>query len=348
MDPDRLRRRGLLQSALAASLGGVLAGFASSGCAGAPEIPKPPPLSPLALGSLDELAAGAGLSWLVRVKPRAIAEIPWLIPAIGKILPEKRIDAFRIRTGLDLRQIPEAWLLSYGADEGDASVALVRHTVDPMELEQLFRKRLTSEIVRSEDRPDVVRVRGVAGTTARAFARLGKDVAAFQTGGDLARGPVRIAAFYAMGKLSKVATALAIEPLGALFTRFGDAPVIAVAPGPFDGDLEHAARGLLASASGVGAAVRPTARENLGFSLAIRGDFGDRSAEAAEILGAAWGDIALGTFGHLLGLDQPIEPPITAGDAGVLTLSVEVRPDRFADGLRALAAEDLDAIMKLD
>ncbi|HTJ85569.1 MAG TPA: hypothetical protein VL400_27820 [Polyangiaceae bacterium] len=344
MDSRRLKRRALVGGALASALTALF----GAACGSPPEIPKPPPLPPLALDKLDKLAAGAGLAWLVRVAPRKIAEIPWLIPAIGQILPEKRLDAFRDRTGLDLRRLEEAWMFSYDHTLGGASVAVVRHPADPLELERKFRERLTADIVRSEDRPDLVRVSGHAGTVARAFARLGKDVAVYQTGGDLARGPARVAALYAMGKLAKVEAALAVDPLGTLFARFGDAPAIAVAPGPFDDELARAARGLLASATGVGAGVRPTARENLGLSLAIAGDFGDRSAEAAEILGAAWQDIALAPFGHLLGLDRPIEAPVTAGAGGVLTLSVEVRPDRLAEGLRALAAEDLDAIMKLD
>jgi hypothetical protein len=341
MDPGHLNRRRWLLGALAGALGAA--------CGSAPEVPRPPPpLPPLRLDRLDRLAAGAGIAWLVRLQPRAIASIPWLIPSIGALLPEKRLDAYRDKTGLDLRQLSEAWLVQYGDAFGGSLEAIVRHAVPPIELERRFRARLTSEIVRTEERPDLVRISGRAGTEPRAFARMGSDVAVYQSGGDGARGPARIASLYARGKLDKVQPALDVAPLGALFARFGEAPVIAVAPGPFDPELARAARGLLASATGVGAALRPTARENVGLALAIAGDFGDRGAEAAEILQGAWDDVAGSTMGRLLSLDRPIERPVAAGDSGVVTLAAEFQPDRLAEGLRAVAAEDLDAIMRLD
>ncbi len=340
MDQGHLTRRRWLM--------GALTGALAAACGSPVEVPKPPALRPLELARLDHLAAGAGLAWVVRLRPRAIAAIPWLIPSIGVLLPEARLDAYRDKTGLDLRQLPEAWLLQYGDAFGGSLEAIVRHTVDPLELERRFRARLTADIVRTEERPDLIRISGRAGTQPRAFARLGGDVVVYQSGGDGARGPARVASLYATGKLDKVQPVLDVAPMGALFGRFGDAPVIAVAPGPFDPEMARAARGLLASATGVAAALRPTARENLGFAIAISGDFGDRGAEAAEILHGAWDDIATSTMGRLLALDRPIDKPVAAGDAGVVTLAAELEPDRLAEGLRAVASEDLDAIMRLD
>lgn len=282
----------------------------------------------------------------MRLKPRVIAEIPWLIPAVAKIVPEPRFDGFRDKLGLDIRQIPEAILAKYGPPLS-ATVAYVRHNVDAKILEKKLTSRLSSEIVRSEDRPDVIRVAGRLGTEPRAFARLGKDVAVYQQGGDGARGPVRIASLYAMKRL-KARTALDGEPLGPLKARFGDAPVIAVALGPFEDEWKKAARGLLEVATALGAAARPTSRENIGLAFALTGEFRERASEAADTLRDAWNDLARTGTGNILGLDQPVEPPVAAGAKNVVTLSVELDPTRLAEGLRALVAQDLEALMRLD
>ncbi|NUO54992.1 MAG: hypothetical protein HOV80_39640 [Polyangiaceae bacterium] len=337
MAEDRLiARRGLLALA-----GGLLAA-----CASTPEPRPKPQIPPLPSPPLDTLLPRAGLTWAIRVKPRTIAEIPWLIPAIGKIVPEPRFDGFRDKVGLDIRQIPEAILARYG-EPLSATAAYVRHNVDAAVLEKKITARLSSDVVKSEDRPDVFRVGGKLGTEPRAFARLGRDVAVYQQGGDTARGPVRIASLYAMKKL-KARSAFDGEPLGPLVARFGDAPVIAVALGPFEDEWKRAARGLLEVATALGAAARPTSRQNIGLSFALTGEFNERASEAADTLRDAWNDIARTGTGNVLGLDQPTDPPVAAGAKNVVTLSVELEPGRLAEGLRALVAQDIEAIMRLD
>lgn len=338
MGPGDLTRRGLLASIL-----GVLV----AACGAVPVTPPEPPLTPLSTDPLDRLVAGAGLLWLVRARPREIAQIPWLIPAIGQIVPEPRFDAFKKQTGLDPRQVPEVLVVEYDASLGGALAVVARHHEDPLDLERRMRARLTSAVQIASERPDVGRVSGHIGQSPRAFARIGRDAVVFQYAGDLARGPARIATLYAVGKLEKVTPALAAEPLVSMMSRFGKAPFVAIAPGPFGGEPLRAARGLLAGAAAVGLAARPTARENLGIALAIAGDFGEHGAAAAEVLGSAWRDVATSELGRMLGLDTPVEPPLTAGDRGILTLGVEIRPDRFAEGLRALLRQDVEEIMRL-
>jgi hypothetical protein len=328
---------------------GLLSMVALSACSSTPAVEKPKPsLPPLATDRLELLATSAALSWVVRARPRKVAEIPFLIPAIGRIVPEKNFDAFKLRTGLDPRQVAEVLLLRYGDALGGAEAQIVRHNADPAELERRFFARLTKDAQRAEDRPDLVRVSGVIGRSEHGFARLGRDVAVYQQRGEIDRGPVRIASLCARGMLAKTKRLLDGGPLEALLGRFGDAPIVAAALGPFDDEWKKAARGLLEIATGVGAAVRPTARENIGLALAIMAELGAGSGRASELLRAAWDDVAMSTMGHLLGLDRPIEPVIVAADAGVVTLAVEVEPSRFAEGLRALAESDLEAIMRLD
>jgi hypothetical protein len=342
-------RRPFLLGLLSAIAHGAIAGAALSGCSSTPAaLPPKPPLAPLSTDRLETLATSAGLSWVVRARPRKIAELPFLIPAIGRIVPEKNFDAFKLRTGLDPRQVPEVLLLRYGDALLAAEAQIVRHNVDPAELERRFFERLTADAQRAEDRPDLVRVSGIIGKSEHAFARIGRDVVVYQQRGESARGPARIASLCALGKLAKSKRLLDGGPLESLLGRFGDAPLVAAALGPFDDEWKKAARGLLEIATGVGAAARPTARENIGFAFAILADLGKSSGQASELLRAAWDDVAMSTMGHLLGLDRPIEAPIVAADESVVTLAVEVEPGRLAEGLRALAENDLDAIMRLD
>jgi hypothetical protein len=326
---------------------GLLSALAA--CSSTPPVEKPkPPLPPLSTERLELLATSAGLSWVVRARPRKIAELPFLIPAIGRIVPEKNFDAFKLRTGLDARQVPEVIMLRYGDALHGAEAQIVRHNVDPAELERRFFERLSKDAHRAEDRPDLVRVNGIIGKSEHTFARLGRDVVVYQQRGEPERGPARIASLCALGKLPKTKRLLDGGSLEALLGRFGDAPLVAVALGPFDDEWKKAARGLLEIATGVGAAARPTARENIGIAFAILAELGNNAGRAGELMRAAWDDLAMSTMGHLLGLDRPIEQPIIAADAGVVTLAVEVEPDRLAEGLRALAENDLDAIMRLE
>ena len=80
-----MRRRGFLLESLGALIATALAGCAPQGEA---PPPKQPALPPLKVEPIDELIALAGLRWVILLKPRAIASIAWLIPSIGKIVPD--------------------------------------------------------------------------------------------------------------------------------------------------------------------------------------------------------------------------------------------------------------------
>jgi hypothetical protein len=328
------------------SLFGLAALATLAACSSAPPPPPKPPLEPLPALPLDRYVPRAGLIWLLRASPRSIAQLSWLIPAIGRIIPEANFDGFREKLGFDLRQVPEAILTRHG-DPLSCGTAYVRHNADAALLQKKLEKRLTSDIVRSEDRPDLARVSGRLGTESRAFARIGGDVVVYQQGGLRGRGTARIATLYALQKLD-ARTALDGDPLGPLIARFGEAPAVAVALGPFEDEWKRAARGLLEVATAVGAGARPTAREHVGLSIALAGEFGDRGSEAADTLRDAWNDLASSGTGRVLGLDQPVETPVAAGTKSIATVSVELDVNRLTEGLRGLVAQDLDAIMRLE
>lgn len=338
-------RRAFLAGALGAFAGSALAGCAAP--APPPPPPAPPAPPPLAIASLTGLLPEAGLRWAVLVKPREIASVPWLIPAIGKVASESNLDLFTARVGFDLRQIPEAVVATYAAEGGaEATLYLVRHNGDPVAIERLFRARLIGGEHRTLERPDVVRISGKLGKGTATLVVLGADVVGFQFGGSTARGPARVATLYALDRLKKSPTLLSSDPLKALAARLGPAPLRAFALGPFEGELARGARGLLAGATALGATVRPSAREGLLGVIAVAGDF-TRSGEAAsnELL-TAWNEVANGSFGHLLGLDQPVERPLATHGTDAVAVAVEVDPNKLATGLRSATSARIEEIMK--
>lgn len=340
-------RRALLRAALSALVAGPLAA-----CGGAPP-PAPsaapaPALPKLATSSLAGLLPRADLRWILLARPREIAAIPWLIPAVARVVPEANLGRFAAQTGLDLREVREALVASYtGATEADDAMAyVVRHNGDPVAIERAFRARITSYEVRTVERPDLVRVTGTVGETTHAFAAIGSDVVVYQVGGHAKRGPARIAALYALGKLSRSPTALAEEPLKSLAARFGPAPARAFALGPFEGELARGARGLLAGATAIGAAARPSVREKIALAIAVSGDFAKTGEPASHELLTAWNDLASGSFGHLLGLDRPFSPPLATYADDAVAVAVELDPELLSKGLAAATSARIDEIMR--
>lgn len=322
-----------------------------AGCGGGAPRPAPAPAprtppSPVTVGPLTGLLSLARLRWAVLLQPREIAAVPWLIPPIARVASEAHLSRFAATTGFDLRQIPEAAVASYAAEGGDAMLYLVRHNADPLALERLFRARLVTAEHRVVERPDLVRVSGKIGSTPTTMLIAGRDVAAYQIGGSAARGPARIASLYALDKLKRSPTLLAEEPLKSLDTRLGEAPVRAFAIGPFEGELARGARGLLAGATAIGATVRPSAREGLLVVVAVAGDFGKSGEAASRELAAAWEELARGSFGHLLGLDEPVVKPLATHGADAVAIALEIDPGKLAKGLASATSERIEEIMR--
>jgi hypothetical protein len=114
-----------------------------AGCGGAAPPPPPQPVvpdapPPLRIATLTRLLPVAHLRWAIQVKPREIAAIPWLIPPLGRVVPEENLTRFAASVGFDLRQIPEAVVATYAGDGLDATLYLVRHNGDPATIVRLF------------------------------------------------------------------------------------------------------------------------------------------------------------------------------------------------------------------
>lgn len=327
-----------------------LLGLALAGCGAGAKNPDVPPhteaLPPLHTARLGDLLPLAGLRWAVLAKPRDIAAIAWLIPAINTVIKEQSFDRFTTSSGLDLRQITEGAVATYAGDGGDTTIYLARHNVDPAVIERLFRARLTTDEKRSLDRADVVRVSGKIGVAKSTLALIGRDVVAIQSGGSAARGPARIATLYALDKLKRSPALFGEDPLRGLATRLGDAPATAFSVGPFEGELARGARGLLAGATAIGAAARPSAREGVSLAIAVAGDFASSGPAASKELAAAWDDLAKSSFGHLLALDQPVSPALATHAPDAVAIAVELNPDKLAKGLASATSARVDEIMR--
>ncbi len=79
--------------------------------------------------------------------------------------------------------------------------------------------------------------------------------------------------------------------------------------------------------------------------MAVAGDFSTSGAPASKELVASWNDLAQGSFGHLLGLDQPIEPPLATFSPDAVAIAVELNPERFARGLAEATGQRVKEIL---
>jgi hypothetical protein len=176
---------------------------------------------------------------------------------------------------------------------------------------------------------------------------IGRDVAFYQFGGQVRTGPARIATLYARGML-RAPTALADPSLALVDRALGPAPAKLHLPGPFEGDRARGARGLLAAATAMGAALRPTERQTFALRIALIGDYGAPTAEdrAVAFLELAWTDLAAADLGHLLGLHQPVRAPRASRAPEGLMLDVELDPAALFDGLAAATVDDVREIMR--
>jgi hypothetical protein len=316
------------------------------GCAGSSgEPPKSAtPAEPVVIKALTDLLPGAPLRWVVTASPSSLLGVDWLKPSLARVLRDDRLDLLSQATGLDPRALEEACLASVGPR--DTTLYLARHHGDALRIERLFRQRLTSGEKRSVDNEQLVRVTGNIGRQPHAFIALGQTVVGFQYGGDVDRGPARIALLYAARKLARVPTVAQDGLLGPLLAELGQAPVRGLLPGPFDVELAKGARGLLAAATAVGAAMTPTERRSLALVVLIDGDYQSDPSRALGTMRSAWSDVAQSDLGHLLGLHEPRTEPTLSAAPGRLRLEVELAPETLFAGLAAATMDNIREIMR--
>ena len=331
------RRAGAAAAALAASL------MIGCGPRTPPPPPGPPPV-PLHLEPACDLAPSAGLTWLVEVKPRAVAEVPDLIPAIGLVFPEERLRTFTVsHGGIDLRQVQDLCIARYR----ETLLSVARVPLDPEKVDAAFETRATKTVTRTfiAPNPRVVRLSSEVGAEPQQLLIFGRESVALEQGKP---GPLRAAEAFAFGKLKKAQPALRGAALREMTQILGDAaPVRAFAPGPFEGETANGLGGLMRAATAFGASARWAGTgSNIAVRVVLTGAWGDDPKAAAERLGAAAHVLSESPIGHLLGLHRPIQEPTVRVEPDALVLDAVVDGDALARGIHDAVDAEVADIMR--
>ncbi len=312
---------------------GCIGALAAAACSrpspSAPHAPAPDP--PLKLDPLVDLVPAAGLVWLVDLQPAQLLRSPTMARAVDLVIPADRFDAFaQGRGGVDLRRAAELTVAGFA----DVTLGLVKVPVDPGQIEKAFGARARAVDGRAFEQ-GVVRVWGTVGDEREQIAIFGHQGAGQERG---RFGPLRVASYFAQGKLRRSPQALRADPLATAADRLGAAPARAFAPGPFVGPWAAGLGGLLAAATSAAASARPVPQPNgedtLLLTLVLFGAWGDDAANAAARLGAAFNVLAQDSLGRLCGLNRPLAGPHVVGDATEVRLEVTVDPTLLARGIR--------------
>jgi hypothetical protein len=313
---------------------------------GAPRPAAPPPTPeapPLKLEPLVDLVQAAGLIWLVDARPLDLLADASLGAAIAQVLPPDRLDSFAARQGgVDLRRASE--LVIAGFENVD--LALARLAVDPARVEKAFANRALAVEGRAVER-GVTRMWGTVGGDREQVAIFGREGVGLERGHF---GPLRVASYFAEGRLKRSPQALRAEPLRTAAERLGEAPLRGFAPGPFEGRWASGLGGLLGAATAVAGSVRPTrtgaGEGSLQLSVVLLGAWGQDAGVAAARLAAAFGVLAEDPLGRLAGLNRPKDGPRVSGDETHVRLEVVLDPTELARGIRdatSAAAADIVA-----
>ena len=70
--------------------------------------PARPAPEPLHDGPITDYVPAAGLRWMVAGRPRRLARNTAFAEALKPLLPAKRLEAYAVSTGIDLRRTPSA------------------------------------------------------------------------------------------------------------------------------------------------------------------------------------------------------------------------------------------------
>lgn len=304
--------------------------------------PGPPPV-PLHLEPACDLAPSAGVEWVIEAKPRALAELPDLIPAIALVVPEARFDTFAAaHGGVDVRQIQDLCVAKYK----DTVLSLARSPFDAARVERTFVDRVTNAGGRQVDvpNPPVVRVWGEVNGERQQVVMFGRELVAFEQGRG---GPIRAAEAFAQGKLRRASPALRSGTLARAAELVGEAPVRAFAPGPFEGELARGLGGLMRASTAVAASARFVgAPAKIALRIVLTGAWGKDAPAAAERLAAAVHVVSESAFGRLLGVDRPLVAPQVRTVEDALIVEVTLDGMTLARGLHDALDAEIGEIMR--
>lgn len=332
---------------------GLVASLALAGCGGRapPPAPATPPPVPLHLSPACDLVPGAGLAWLVELKPREIAQDPELIPVVGAVLGEDRFRAYaEAHGGVDLRQIQDLCFARYGTS---ATLASVHVPLDPARVEKAFVARTATPPTRTAvlANPPVIRLDGAPVGDAEHLLVFGREHLVLATEGtgktSVRSGPLRAAEAFALGRLKRSSPAVRTAGLAPVAALLGEGPVRVFVPGPFEGELANGLGGLLRASTGLGVAARPAgAGGRISVRVVVAGGFKEDAEAAAERLAASLHVLAETAFGRMLGLNRPLEGPTTRVAVDALVLDVTFDGMKAATGAHDVLEGDIAQVLR--
>ncbi|AKU99920.1 hypothetical protein AKJ09_06584 [Labilithrix luteola] len=312
-------------------------------CGGSTPAPVKPPPTPLHLAPACDLAPAAGLEWIVAVTPRAIADVPDLIPTIARVVPEERFASFAAaHGGIDLRRADDLCVARYrrGGAEKSSTLSIVHGPIDPARLEKAFGERSSNNVERtitSQD-PLVVRLAGSLDGERRELGLFGRELVVSSEGSPAL---FHAAEAFAFGKLKRAQPALRGAALGRAAEVLGNAPVRVFFPGPFEGDTGKGLGGLLRASTAVATSASfGGAPSKINVRLVLVGAWGSDASSAAERLAAAIHVVSESGLGQLFGLHRPVTAPSVKATDDALILDATIDGMALARGLHdALDAE---------
>jgi hypothetical protein len=270
--------------------------------------------------------------------PRELAQDPGLLAEVQRILSKERLDAFATSSGVDLRELSDGCVA--GFDYGTLYLARVGSG------NQLVRKRfearlVTDPLVRST-RSDLWRITGLVANTPESLLTVDDDFAAISVGDPIL---VRVVEAFATERFKKSKPALAGAALASLPLDLGQAPLRFYAPGPFTDEWARAADGVLARTLAFGASVSVARPSVLQIRLVLSGAFGPDLEKTRSRLLATWSNLQVSTIGHILRLQETLEPATISVQDAVATLTVSFAASTLMRGISAAVIDDVNRIM---
>lgn len=309
-----------------------------------PSAPPGPPPVPLHLAPACDLAPSAGLSWLVEVKPRSIAEIAELIPAIALVLPEERLRSFAAsHGGIDLRQVHDLCVARYK----DTLLSIARVPLDPEKVAAAFESRATKTVTRTflAPNPRVVRLSSEVVSEPQQLLVFGRESVALEQGNP---GPLRAAEAFAFGKLKKASPALKGAALRRVSEVLEDTAHVRVfGAGPFEGETGRGLGGLMRAATAVGVSAKwAGSGSDVVIRVVLTGAWSQDAAPAADRLGAAAHVLSESPIGRLFGVHRPVRAPVVHVEPDALVLDATIDGAALARGVHHAVDAEVAEIMR--
>ena len=309
-----------------------------------PPPPAPPvPAIPLHIEPACDLAPAAGAQWVVEAKPRQIAEIPDLIPAIATVLPEERLQLFTAsHGGIDLRQTKDLCIVQYK----DSQLAVADVPLDPDRIARAFDQRTADPAKRTllATNPRVMKLVGKVNDEDQRVLTFGLEAIALERG---ASGPLRAAEAFGFMKLKKAQPVLKGAALKRAAEALGDAPFRVFAAGPFEEETARGLGGILRATTAAGASAAWSGQSaNIAIRVVLIGAWGEDGPAAAQRLAAGANVLTTSNVGRLFGLDNPVRSATAHVERDALVLEATIDGNALAKGLHDALDANVAEIMR--